>query len=294
MAEQLVVADRANNRSVRRRRPIRLRRVLSYVALSLVALGFISPLIYMVTTSLKPANQVFAIPPTLIGSEIRWGNYVEAFNYAPFGRFILNGFVFAALGTLINMTVAAISGYSFARMKWRGSSIVFAIFLATLMIPQDILVIPMFTMMRTVGWINTVQGIVIPWAFTAFGAFLLRQYFKTVSRELGEAAAIDGAGPIRTFITIMLPLARPTLAVLAVFTFVAYWNSFLWPLIAIDDVNALGTIPLGLQQFFGQAGEKWNLMMAASVISMLPTVLLVIFLQRHLVKGIAAGGLSDA
>ncbi len=284
----------ATSAPVRRARSgIRVRSFLSYAVLILVVLAFLSPLIYMIGTSLKAPNEVFASPPTLVGEELRWGNYVEAFTYLPFARFLLNGVIVASVGTAFNLIVSALSGYAFAQMRWRGRNIVFMLFLATLMIPQDILVIPMFTMMRTVGWINTVQGIVIPWAFTAFGAFLLRQYFKTVSRELGEAAAIDGAGPIRTFITIMLPLARPTLAVLAVFTFVAYWNSFLWPLIAIDDVNALGTIPLGLQQFFGQAGEKWNLMMAASVISMLPTVLLVIFLQRHLVKGIAAGGLSD-
>lgn len=275
------------------RRRVRARQVLSYTALIFVALGFTSPLIYMVATSLKAPNEVFAIPPNLVGAQLRWSNYVEAFNYAPFGRFITNAILYSCLGTLLNIAVAVLSGYAFARMTWPGRNLVFVIFLGSMLIPQDILVIPMFTMMRYVGWVNTVPGIVIPWAFGAFGAFLLRQFFKTLPRELSEAAAMDGAGPVRTFFSIMLPLARPTLAVLAVFTFVAYWNSFLWPLIIIDDVYELGTIPLGLQQFFGQAGEKWNLMMAASVISMLPTVLLVILLQRHLVKGIAAGGLSD-
>lgn len=270
----------------------KLKSVIGYILLCLVALGFMAPLIYMVATSLKPANEVFTTPPTLWGSELRWENYVEAFTYLPFGRFMLNGLVVAVSGTVINMAVAVLSGYAFSRIRWRGSSAVFILFLATLMIPQDVLVVPMYVMMQQFGWVDTLQALIIPWAFTALGAFLLRQFFLTVPYELDDAARVDGAGTIRTFFSIMLPLARPSLAVLAVFTFIAYWNSFLWPLIVVNDVNALGTIPLGLQQFFGQQGSQWHLVMAAAVISMLPTVLLLVLLQRHLVKGIVTSGLG--
>jgi len=160
------------------------------------------------------------------------------------------------------------------------------------MIPQDVLVIPMYVMMQGFGWVDTFQALIIPWAFTALGAFLVRQFFLTVPQELDDAARVDGAGAIRTFFSVMLPLARPTMAVLAVFSFISYWNSFLWPLVVVNDVEAHGTIPLGLQQFFGQQGSEWNLVMAASVISMLPTVILLVLLQKHLVKGIVTSGLG--
>ncbi|BDZ47825.1 ABC transporter permease [Frondihabitans sucicola] len=279
-------------RVVQRTTGQRVKSTIGYVILCLIALAFISPLIYMVATSLKPAAETFTTPPTLWGSAIVWQNYVDAFTYLPFARFLVNGLFVAIAGTAINMAVAVLSGYAFSRLRWRGRNTVFVLFLATLMIPQDVLVIPMYVMMQGFGWVDTFQALIIPWAFTALGAFLLRQFFLTVPQELDDAARVDGAGTVRTFFLVMLPLARPTLAVLAVFSFITYWNSFLWPLIVVNDVNAHGTIPLGLQQFFGQQGSQWNLVMAASVISMVPTVILLILLQRHLVKGIVTSGLG--
>jgi multiple sugar transport system permease protein len=279
-------------RTVQRSTGQKVKSAIGYVILCLIALAFISPLIYMVATSLKPADQTFTTPPTLWGSAIVWQNYVDAFTYLPFARFLANGLFVAIAGTVINMAVAVLSGYAFSRLRWRGRNTVFVLFLATLMIPQDVLVIPMYVMMQGFGWVDTFQALIIPWAFTALGAFLLRQFFLTVPQELDDAARVDGAGTVRTFLLVMLPLARPTLAVLAVFSFITYWNSFLWPLIVVNDVNAHGTIPLGLQQFFGQQGSQWNLVMAASVISMVPTVILLIVLQRHLVKGIVTSGMG--
>ncbi|GAB2894966.1 carbohydrate ABC transporter permease [Streptomyces mayteni] len=270
----------------------RPRQAIGYALLVAIALVFLAPLVYMVATSLKPAAETFSSPPTLWGSEIRWQNYADVFSYLPFQRFVLNGVLVAVVGTLINVTVAVLSGYAFSRLRWRGRNLVFALFLATLMIPQDVLVIPMYVMMQEVGWVDSFQALIIPWAFTAFGAFLCRQFFLTVPHELDDAARMDGAGVVRTFLSVMLPLARPTLAVLAVFTFIAYWNSFLWPLIVVNDVNAHATVPLGLQQFFGQQGSQWHLVMAASVISMLPTVIILLLLQRHLVRGIVTSGLG--
>ncbi|MFI0773667.1 carbohydrate ABC transporter permease [Streptomyces sp. NPDC021212] len=270
----------------------RTRQAIGYTILCLIALAFMAPLIYMVATSLKPEAETFTTPPTLWGSELRWQNYADVFSYLPFQRFILNGVFVAAVGTAINVAVAAFSGYAFSRLRWRGRNVVFVLFLATLMIPQDVLIIPMYVMMQNFGWVDTFQALIIPWAFTALGAFLLRQFFLTVPQELDDAARADGAGTVRTFIAVMLPLARPTLAVLAVFTFISYWNSFLWPLVVVNDVNARATIPLGLQAFFGQQGTQWSLVMAASVISMLPTVILLVLLQKHLVRGIVTSGLG--
>ncbi|MFC9424372.1 carbohydrate ABC transporter permease [Streptomyces sp. NPDC056987] len=270
----------------------RVRRAIGYVLLCLIALLFMAPLIYMVATSLKPDSETFSNPPTLWGSAIQWQNYADVFTYLPFARFILNGVLVATLGTAVNLAVAAFSGYAFSRLRWRGRNLVFLLFLVTLMIPQDVLVIPMYVMMQGVGWVDTFQALILPWAFTALGAFLVRQFFLTVPQELDDAARVDGAGTVRTFFSVMLPLARPTLAVLAVFTFISYWNSFLWPLVVINDVDARATIPLGLQAFFGQQGSQWNLVMAASVVSMLPTVIILVLLQKHLVRGIVTSGLG--
>lgn len=286
-------SERARRRPAGRAVPARqLRRWASYTALVLVALAFMSPLLYMVSTSLKPPGEVFATPPTLIGSELRFSNYVEALSYAPFGRFFLNSFIVAAAGTTLNVAVSIFAGYAFSRLRWRGRNVVFAIFIGTLIIPQDVLVIPIYIMMQGVGWINTLQALIIPWAFTALGAFLLRQFFLKVPQELEDAARIDGAGTLRTFFAVMLPLARPTVAVLFVFVFIGYWNSFLWPLVAVRDVNTLGTVPLGLQQFLGQQGYEWHLVMAASTVSMLPTIIILLALQRYLVRGIMTSGMG--
>lgn len=269
-----------------------IRSAIGYGILCVIALLFVSPLIYMVATSLKPANEVFTTPPTLIGSEVRWQNYVEAFEYAPFVRYFLNTLLVSTLGTLITLIASVLSGYAFSRLRWRFRGTTFIVFLATMMIPQEVLVVPVFVMMQQLGWINSYQVLIVPWAFGALGAFLLRQFFLTVPQELDDAARADGAGTFRTFLEIMLPLARPTLAVLGVFTFIAFWNSFLWPLIVTDDVDTYGTVPLGLQQFFGQQGSQWHLVMAASVFSMVPTVILLVALQKHLVRGIVTSGLG--
>ncbi|SEH03179.1 multiple sugar transport system permease protein [Nonomuraea solani] len=270
----------------------RVKLVVSHVALYLVAAAFVSPLVYMVATSFKRADEVFSSPPSLLGSVFRWENYTEALAYLPFGRFVLNGLAVAVIGTIVVLVSSAMSAYAFSRLRWRGRNGVFLVFLATLMIPQEVLVVPMFILMRWFGWVDSFQALIFPWAFTAFGTFMLRQFFLTIPEEMSESARIDGAGSVRIFTSILMPLIRPALAVLAVFTFIGYWNSFLWPLIIINSVDEFGTVPLGLQLFFGQQGSQWNLVMAASVISMAPSAALLILLQKHLIRGIATSGLG--
>ncbi|MBB5078695.1 carbohydrate ABC transporter permease [Nonomuraea sp. NPDC055795] len=269
-----------------------LKSTVSHALLAAVTLAFLYPLIFAVATALKPAGETFSDPGSLVGSSIRWQNFADVFTYVPFQRYILNGVLVAGVGTLVVLTASALSAYAFAALRWRGRDGVFLIFLATLMVPQEVLVVPMFILMQSLGWVDTYQALIFPWAFTAFGTFLLRQFFRSVPREMQEAARIDSAGELRIFTQIMLPMARPALGVLAVFTFINYWNSFLWPLIMINDVSARGTVPLGLQLFFGQNGNQWHLVMAASIVSILPTLLLLIALQKHLVKGIATAGLA--
>lgn len=269
-----------------------LRRVTSNVLLALVALLFMMPLVYAFATSLKPANEVFTGSPTLFGSEIVWSNYAEAFRFAPFGRYFLNSLLVSALGTLVVLTASSLSAYAFARLRFRGREKLFVLFLGTLMVPQEVLIVPMYWLMQSLGWVDSYAALILPWAFTAFGTFLLRQFFLTVPAELEEAARVDGCGPFRSFFLIMLPLARPALAVLGVFTFIGYWANFLWPLVVVNSVDEKGTVPLGLVQFMGQQGTQWNLMMAASMLAMVPAVLLVVLLQRHLVRGLLVTGMG--
>ena len=274
-----------------RRGRSRVTSIISQILLSLVALLFLVPIIWMLLSALKPSAEVFTVPPTLFGSEVKFSNFVEAWNYLPFGRFILNTLFVAGIGTLITLVASAMSGYAFARLNFRFRGGLFVLYLSTLIVPQEVIVIPMFLVMQRLGWVNSYQALILPWAFTAFGTFLLRQFFLTIPRELEEAAKIDGCGHVRILRNVIVPIAAPALAVLAVFTFISYWNSFLWPLIIINDTDKM-TVPLGLDLFLGQQGQRWELLMAAATISMVPTVILVLALQRHLVRGIALSGLG--
>jgi multiple sugar transport system permease protein len=265
--------------------------VISQILLSLVALLFLVPIIWMVLSALKPSAEVFTVPPKLFGSEILFSNFAEAWNYLPFGRFILNTLFVAGVGTLITLVASTTAGYAFARLNFRFQGGLFILYLSTLIVPQEVIVIPMFLVMQQLGWVNSYQALILPWAFTAFGTFLLRQFFITIPKELEEAAKIDGCGHLRILSSVIMPVAAPAIAVLAVFTFISYWNSFLWPLIIVNDTNKM-TIPLGLQLFLGQQGQRWELLMAAATISMVPTVILVLALQKYLVKGIALSGLG--
>lgn len=270
----------------RKRRP-----VVSQALLTLALLVFLAPLVWMVLSSLKTSGEIFTTPPRLFGDSLRFDNYGAALDYLPFGRFMLNTAFVAVAGTVITLVTSALSAYAFARLRFRGRDSLFLVYLGTLMVPQEVVVVPMFLIMNRLGWVNSFQALILPWAFTAFGTFLLRQFFLTVPKELEESARIDGAGHWRILTRIIAPIAAPAFAVLAVFTFITYWNSFLWPLIITNDTSTT-TVPLGLNLFLGQNGQAWNLLMAAATISMAPTALLVLVLQRYLVKGIALSGLG--
>lgn len=270
----------------------RIRLILAHISIYCAALLFLAPLVYAFFAALKPNNEMFAMPPSLIGSEIRWSNFADVFTYGPFVTYIANSFFVSIAGTLVVLTVSTMAGYAFGRLRWKGRDAVFILFLATMMVPAEVTVIPLFIVMQWFGWVDTYQALIFPGAFGAFGTFLMRQFFRGIPYELEEAARIDGAGPIRSFLQIILPLAKSAVAVLAVFTFMGYWNSYLWPLIVTVDYASLGTLPVGLATFSGLTGTRWDLQMAASIIAMIPTTILVIALQKHLVKGISMSGMG--
>ena len=259
-----------------------------HIGIAIAATVFLFPFFWMLSNALRPDREVFAMPPRLLPSSVQWYNFVAAWRYLPFGRFFLNSAFVAASVTAIVLVVSSLSGYAFARLKFPGRGGLFVVYLATLMVPQAVIVIPLFLMMGAFDWVDTYQGLIVPVAFSSFGTFLLRQFFLTIPQELEDAARIDGASHIRILLTIFLPLSLPALGLLALFTFTGQWNSFLWPLIVVNGPDH-ATLPLGLTMFQGQQGTQWNYMMAGAAISMLPGLLLTVLMHRYIFKSIAIG-----
>jgi multiple sugar transport system permease protein len=284
-------ADQRTRRTLRAARRRQWGPIISQGLLTVVLFVFMLPFLWMLSSSLKPLREVFASPPRLLPREVRWENYLDVWTHVPFARFILNGVVVSLVGTLLVCATSVLAAYAFARLRFRVRDILFFLFLTTLMVPQEVVVVPMFILMQQFGWVDSYPALILPWAFTAFGIFLLRQFFLALPRELEEAALVDGAGRLRALLFILVPMAKPAIGVLAVFTFIQYWNMFLWPLIIINRLN-MNTVPLGLNSFMGQMGNQWHLLMAAATISMIPTAAVVIALQRHLIKGIALSGIA--
>jgi multiple sugar transport system permease protein len=243
----------------------------------------------MVLTAFKSAPEVAANPPTWWPREWHAENFVAAWNFAPFGRYLLNSLIMAGGIAILQTVTSAFTAYAFARLKFRGRDLLFLLYLGTLMIPPQVTVIPQFILVREFGWIDTYQGLIIPQAFTAFGVFLLRQFFLGIPFELEDAARVDGATRFGCFWRIILPLSGPALATLAVFAFLFHWNNLLWPLI-VANTDATIPIVVGLRQFQGQYGTDWNLLMAAAAIATIPVVVVYLLAQRWFVRGITLSG----
>lgn len=277
--------------SVSANRQRTLRRVasfLSYAGLSLVALLFLFPFFWMVSNAVRSNAEVMAVPVRIFPEEYQWGTFVDALVSLPFGTFLLNSLVFACGVTAIVVAVSCLSAYAFARLRFPGREGLLLTYLSTLMIPQVMLVIPLFLLVSKLGWINTYHGMILPVAFSSFGTFLLRQFILGIPKDLDEAAMMDGASRLRILVTVIVPLAMPAIGLLSLFTFIAQWKSFLWPLIATSGVEK-ATLPLGLTLFQTQQGTSWNYIMAGATISMVPGVILAIVMQRIIYKGISVG-----
>ncbi|MHA6523009.1 carbohydrate ABC transporter permease [Tessaracoccus sp. G1721] len=263
--------------------------VISRILVAVVGLIFIFPFIWMVATSLKPSNEVFSTGTSLLASTVEWGNYVTAFTAVPFMRYLVNGLIIATLGAALTAGVGVLSAYAFARLRFRFRDQLFLLFLGTLVLPQEVLVIPLYMMFRSAGLVDSYVALVLPFAFGAFSAFLLRQFIMGIPSEYEEAAKVDGAGSFQTFVRVILPLLKAPMSVVAVFAFVDYWNMFLWPLIIVNDTT-MANVPLGLAMFSGERGTDWGPLMAASTLAVVPSVIIVVALQKQLVQGINMSG----
>ncbi len=262
-----------------------------YALLLLGTIVMLLPFAWMLSTSLKPAGSTFVMPPQLIPDPVTGEHYVTAFTSVPMGQFLVNSIFVSVTSTVAMVLISAMAGYAFARIPFRGSNVLFYVYLGTLMIPQQVTLTPLFVIMTWLNWVNTYQALILPGCFSAFGTFLCRQFFLRLPREVEEAAFMDGGGYIRIFFTIALPLARPALATLAVFGFMASWNAFLWPLIITSDQSMM-TLPLGLSALQGRWTTDWNVLMAGTVISTLPIVAVYVFAQKFIIQGLSTTGLK--
>ncbi|MBM4431362.1 MAG: carbohydrate ABC transporter permease [Chloroflexi bacterium] len=266
-----------------------------YLLLILGTIIVIGPFVWMVSTSLKNLQDVYQIPPDLIPNPPLWRNYGIAWEAAAFSRYFLNSVVVAVVVTLGQVITGSLAAYAFARMRFSGRQALFYIILGTMMVPREILLVPNYVILKWLGWLNTYLALTVPFLASAFGIFVLRQYFMTIPQELDDAAKIDGCGSLRFFLSILLPLSKPALVVVAVFAFLANWNSYIWPLIVTRD-DALRTIQVGLGAFreaqsFGSTTE-WPLIMAASTTSLIPVLLIYAFGQRWFTQGYALSGIK--
>lgn len=275
----------------RRYRPI-IREISLHLVLIPLAIIYMIPFFWMISTSLKPDNQIFLWPPVWIPKPFMWSNYPRAIDFIPFWAYVKNTLIiafFCIVGVLFSCPPVA---YSFSRVPWAGRNVLFIMTIATMMLPYQVTMIPLFIIFSRLGWVGTYLPLIVPSFFGgAFYIFLLRQFFMTIPQELTDAARIDGASELGIYTRIMLPLTKPALATIVVFEFLARWRDFLGPLIYLNDPQKY-TISLGLQMFRMEHGTEWALLMACSIVLTAPVIILFFFVQRTFIQGITLTGLK--
>ena len=265
-------------------------RYMAVVLLFLGAMIYLTPLLWMISSSLKPERQILAVPPTLLPLPPRWSNYVEALNYVPFGRYTLNTLFLSAVNIVGHLLSCTLVAYGFARLDAPGRRPLFIVLLATMMLPYPVTMVPLYMLYRSLGWVNTFLPLTVP-SFLGhpFYIFLLRQFMLTIPKDFEEAARVDGANILQIIGHVLLPLIKPALATAAIFTFQATWNDFIGPLIYLHN-QALYTVTLGLNFFRATYTVRWAYLMAASLATVLPVVVVFLFAQRAFVEGITLSG----
>jgi multiple sugar transport system permease protein len=269
-----------------------VRHILTHVVLLPAACVFLLPFLWMVSTSLKTDAQLYAYPPIWIPNPLKWANYSETVVYIPFFLYLKNTLIIAVSSTIGAVVSCSLVAYSLSRINWPGRQWLLILTVATLMLPFQVTLVPLFIVFKRLGWVGDFRPLILPAFFgNAYYIFLLRQFFMTIPMELSDAARIDGAGERRIFWSIILPLVKPALATIVIFEFIRQWRDFLYPVIYLSDQN-LYTLSLGLQQYSSEHGREWGLLMAASVLITMPIILLFFFTQKTFVQGITLTGIK--
>ncbi len=268
-----------------------MRRLIPVIALLLISAVVLLPFVWMLSASLRTQGDLLSNPMTLWPAQFTWDNYVDVWRRIPFGRQLLNTAVYAGVVTIVSVTLDSMAGYAFARLQFPGRGLLFGVVMATMMVPIYVTLVPRYLTIRSLGWLDSYPGLIVPQIVTPFGIFLTRQYYLSMSKSYEEAALIDGAGRIRVWWSIAMPMSAPVLAVLGIFGFLFAWNDFLWPLVVVTDEN-MRTVQLGLAMFSGRYGTQWTLLAAGSLVATLPALLAFLAGQRWLIRGITLGDIK--
>ena len=266
--------------------------LLLYGLLAALALLTLAPLLWMVSASFMPTGEATAVPPRLWPSRFTLEHYRALFTRMSLARHVVNSTLLASSTTVISLLLNSMAGYAFAKLRFPGRDRIFAALLAALVIPAQVSMLPLFLLLKQLGLVNTYWGVIIPGMASVFGIFLIRQYAQSIPDSLLDAARIDGAGELGIYWSLVLPFCRPVLVTLAVFTFLGTWNDFLWPLIVLAN-DDLYTLPVALANLLGEHVQDTELMMAGSVLTVLPVLGLFVALQRYYIAGIMSGALKD-
>ena len=267
----------------------------NYLLLALISVFFVFPLLWTLISSVKPENDIVAYPPRWVPVHFTLGGYAAVLHRYPYLTWMFNSIIVAVASTLFVLVLTSLAAYAFARIEFRGRKVLFAIVISMLLIPIQVYVVPLFLLTSALGLLNSLLSLILVSGAQVTGVYILTSFFKTIPRELDEAARIDGAGDFAIFRSIILPLSNAPLSSVAILTFITNWNSFLWPLISIRD-NVVKTLPVGIAQFMGNAGQnassEYGPGLAAAVMAIVPSVIVFLVLQRYFVQGIASSGIK--
>jgi ABC-type glycerol-3-phosphate transport system permease component len=266
--------------------------LITYPLLFLIGFIGLLPYYWMVSCSFKTNDNMFLVPLQWIPNPINWTAYGDAWRAQDFTRYFLNSSLVAIAITLGNLLLASLAGYSLSKFRYFGRGFFFLLILSTMMLPLEVTMVPLFLIVKKLNWPNTYEALIVPFLVEGFGVFLMRQYMQSIPNELIEAARIDGASELRIYAQIVMPLCKPALAALGVFTFREAWDMYIWPLIIVTK-DSLRTLPLGISLFMSSFGTAWDQLMAVAAIGTLPMILLFFFLQRSFIQGIAITGLKE-
>lgn len=269
----------------------RFAKFATYTILVLGAAFILLPFLWMISTSLKPDNEVLLMPPKWIPSALQWKNYVDAFKAVPFFTYLKNSIVVTVSITSCELITTILAAFAFAQLEFKGKNLLFMLLVATMMVPGEILTIPNFVTLARLGWIDSYKAMVAPWATSVFSIFLLRQQFASIPQSYYKAARMDGCSDLRYLFTVMVPMSRPTIVSVALLKIINSWNSYLWPLISTNS-REMRTLPVGLAYFSTEAGTDYNTLMAFSLMIITPTVLVYLFTQKYIIQGVSKTGLK--
>lgn len=275
--------------TTRTRRPIAASSLLIHLVLVLGACLFVGPFLWMILTSIKTLSESARVPPVILPAVPQWHNFQDVIATLPFIQFYVNTIVMTVGRTLGQLLFCSLAAYAFARIEFPGRNVLFILMLSVLMVPPQVFYLPQYLIMKDLGWLNSLQALIVPGMFSAFGTFLLRQFFLGLPKELDEAARIDGANHLQIYWEVILPLAKPALIALAIFTILWSWNDLMWPLIVNDSVNKM-TLAVGLASLQGQHSTNFPILMAGALLATWPMLVMFVVFQRYFIEGIAITG----